>query len=214
MADQTVLNPGTGGDTIRTIDRTSDSTPITAKTQVMQIDVGGESNENLLIGVAKNTQPSPELYVPVLDSKDSGRTYVTFYIDAIAGVTTEALATFTANVGGTTSSGTTYTVPTGKTLRIQSMTATVEDNTTTTTSVSYGRFRLRCSTGTVASTSPILVNLAIPALLGSQGLGFGQSETMAIPDGLEIPAGSQLGISQTASVTTSLISVNVVAFYY
>jgi hypothetical protein len=36
MADNTLLNPGSGGDTIRTIDRT------TFKTQVVQLDFGGE----------------------------------------------------------------------------------------------------------------------------------------------------------------------------
>ena len=55
MTDNTNLNAGTGGDTVRTIDRSSDSTPIAAKTQVVQLDVGGESNESLV--TASNPMP-------------------------------------------------------------------------------------------------------------------------------------------------------------
>lgn len=48
MTDNTTLNLGTGGDPIRTIDRSGDSTPIAAKTQVVAIDIGGEAGESLL----------------------------------------------------------------------------------------------------------------------------------------------------------------------
>ncbi len=209
MADQTVLNPGTGGDTIRTIDRTSDSTPITAKTQVMQIDVGGESNENLLVGVAKNTQPA-SYYVPVVESKDAGRTYVTFTLDQITGVATEALATMLINAGGTTSSATSYTVPTGKTLRIQSINAT---QVATSTAVVDSRVRLRSST-TVSSTSGILSAIDIPALPGTQAANEGNGQDLSFSDGIEIAAGSQVGISTVSTSTSCKVSVCVVGFYY
>lgn len=209
MADQTVLNPGTGGDTIRTIDRTSDSTPIAAKTQVMQIDVGGESNESLLVGTTQGVQPT--VLIGTQSAKDSGRTYVVFYIDAIATVSTEALATFTANVGGTTSSGTTYTVPAGQTLRIQSMCATVKSSAT---AVAGGRIRLRVSSGTVASTSPIVIALDVPAPAATSiGVEGGHQEVF-IPDGLELAQSTEIGISQIASTTSATLSVCVQGFYY
>jgi hypothetical protein len=45
MADNTILPPGTGGDTIRTIDR------VTYKTQVIALDLGGEAGpESLVVG--------------------------------------------------------------------------------------------------------------------------------------------------------------------
>lgn len=56
MADNTLLNLGTGGDTTRTIDRG------TAKTQVAQIDVGGASGESLLV----RGQQTMALSVPVV----------------------------------------------------------------------------------------------------------------------------------------------------
>jgi hypothetical protein len=52
MADNTVLNPGVGGDTTRTIDRGA------AKTQVVQEDIGGEAGPESLVSL---TNPKPNL---------------------------------------------------------------------------------------------------------------------------------------------------------
>ena len=78
MADNTILNPGSGGDTIRTIARGS------SKTEVVQLDIGGEGAENLVVG-----------YMPVQDAP------------AAASLTT--IATNTAQ--GTASTG--VTMPSG-----------------------------------------------------------------------------------------------------
>lgn len=48
MADNTALNPGSGGDVVRTIDRSVDTPAIAAKTQVVALDVGGEGIESLV----------------------------------------------------------------------------------------------------------------------------------------------------------------------
>ena len=48
MADNTPLNPGSGGDAIRDIDRSLNTVPIPAKTQVAHLDVGGENVEQLV----------------------------------------------------------------------------------------------------------------------------------------------------------------------
>jgi hypothetical protein len=50
VADNTVLPPGSSGDTIRTIDRT------TSKTQVIALDVGGEGGPEAL---ATQSNPFP-----------------------------------------------------------------------------------------------------------------------------------------------------------
>ncbi|HEV2178344.1 MAG TPA: hypothetical protein VGU20_31105 [Stellaceae bacterium] len=59
MSDNTQLVvPSTGTvnqDVVRTIDRSADSVPIAAKTQVVQLDVGGETNESLV--TAGNPMP-------------------------------------------------------------------------------------------------------------------------------------------------------------
>jgi hypothetical protein len=48
MSDGTTLPVGTGGDTIRTIDRSLNVPAGTSKTQVIQLDVGGEGVESLV----------------------------------------------------------------------------------------------------------------------------------------------------------------------
>lgn len=48
MADNTVLNPGVAGDSVRDIDRSLNAVPIAAKTQVVQLDGGGQTAESLV----------------------------------------------------------------------------------------------------------------------------------------------------------------------
>ncbi len=57
MADQTTLNPGVSGDAIRDIDRSLNAVPIAAKTQVVQLDAGGQNVESLVA----NANPLPAL---------------------------------------------------------------------------------------------------------------------------------------------------------
>ena len=128
MADNTVLNPGSGGDTIRNVAKTANSP---AKTDMAIIDIGGNadaSSEVALTYVAKNAQSANP--VPVQETKDGGRTYVVLTAQRITGVTAATLLTCTQNKGGTTSSASTYTVTTGKTLRIQSLVGTVRASST------------------------------------------------------------------------------------
>ena len=148
--------------------------------------------------------------MPTQDMKDSGRTYMTFYVDAIAGVTTEALVTMNINTAGTVSTGTSYTVPTGKTLRLTTMSTTIR--TTNTTSV-YGRVRVR-SAAAVAATSGILLNTDVSALTGAYAAGAGNNISYSVTDGIEIAAGQQIGISQILSQTASTVSTIVSGFLY
>jgi hypothetical protein len=52
MADNTTLNTGTGGDTIRDIDRGALAGGSSVKTQVTQVDAGGASGESLVSALA------------------------------------------------------------------------------------------------------------------------------------------------------------------
>jgi len=159
---------------------------------------------------AKGSQPSAGQFHGVQQPKDSGRTYVTLYLDAITGITTEALATMNINVGGTVTTGTSWTVPTGKTFRIQSIQGTVKASSTTAV---YGRIRLR-SAATVAASSGIVANLDIGLTPGTAAAGAGNGLGYAIPDGLEIAAGQQVGITHIESSTSSTVSAIVTGFYY
>ena len=149
-------------------------------------------------------------YMPTQDAKDSSRTLMTFYIDAIAGVTTEALVTMNINTAGTVTTGTSYTVPTGKTLRLLNIQTTVKASATTAVS---GRVRVRSATS-VTATSGIVMATDTPSLNGTIAAGVGGTAGYAVPDGVEIAAGQQIGISQIASSTSSTVSAIVTGFLY
>ena len=149
-------------------------------------------------------------YMPTQDAKDSGRTYISFYVDAISGVTTEALVTMNINTAGTVTTATNYTVPAGKILRLTAISATVK---TTNTTATYGRVRVRSGT-TVAATSGIIMNTDIPSFNGTIASGVGGSVSYDISDGVEIAAGQQIGISQLISQTSSTVSAFVSGFLY
>ena len=149
-------------------------------------------------------------FMPTQDAKDSSRTYMTFYIDAIPGVTTEALVTMNINTAGTVTTGTSYTVPVGKTLRLIAISGTVKSTNTTAQS---GRLRVR-SAAAVAASSGIIMNIDIPSISGAIASGVGSSINYNVPDGIEIAAGQQVGISQLMSATQTTVSCFVTGFLY
>lgn len=177
-------------------------------------------NENIaqvggvtISATAKGTQGTN--FVPIQNAKDSGRTFLSLTLDRVAGVTSEALATMAINKGGTTSSATTYTVTTGKTLRIQAMFFACLPSSTT---APFGRVRLRAVNGTVTVSSPIIITLDSGNPLASAttvaGGGSDGAEIFSIPDGLEIPSAWQIGISQIMNATTTTVSVTLIGYEY
>ena len=145
----------------------------------------------------------------VQQPKDCGRTYITLYVDRIAGVTTEALVNMSINKGGIVTTGTSYTVTTGKTFRIQSVNAEILNTTTTANRV---LIRVR-SAATVTVGSPVIamaMSAAQAALAAS-----GNTDTHNFPDGIEIAGGQQVGFSQLCSVTTAgVVSATIVGYEY
>lgn len=157
---------------------------------------------------AKGTQGAN--FLPAQDAKDSGRTYLSLVIDRIAGVSSEALATMTINRGGSTSSASSYTVTAGKTLRLQMLSVSISDSTTTAIN---GRVRVR-SAASVLVSSPIVIASDVGSFPGTAAAGMGVGEEISIPDGLEIAGGQQIAISQVLSATSSLLSVNLIGYEY
>lgn len=147
----------------------------------------------------------------VRQPKDINRTFIGFNIDRIAGITAEALSTFTINKGGVVTTATSYTVTAGKTLRITSVSVTII-NTTTTTNI-YGRVRIR-SANPVLVTSPVYLNIDIPCISQAALVGIGNNIVVPISDGVEIASGQQVGISQIVNSTSSIISVSITGFEY
>ncbi len=156
---------------------------------------------------AKGIQPNAA--IPTQDFKDSGRTYVILYVDRTTGSITEALVTMSINKGGVLTTGTSYTVSAGKIFRIQSVNAEILN---TTTVVNRVLIRVR-SAASVLVTSPIVAM----ALASSQAAlaTAGDTDPHSFPDGLEIAAGQQVGISQLANVATAgIVSAIIVGYEY
>lgn len=143
------------------------------------------------------------------DFKDSGRTYVVLYADRIAGVTTEALITMTINRGGSITTGTTYTVTAGKTLRIQSINSEIQNTTTV-----VNRVLTRVRSGTSVTVASPIVGMSMAASSAALATS-GNTDPHSFPDGLEISGGQQIGISQLCNVTTAgIVSITVIGYEY
>lgn len=142
---------------------------------------------NVASVTAKGTQGTEALTVQ--EYKDSGRSYVTLTAVAVASVAAEALMSLVANTAGTAAAAaTSYTVPAGKTLRIQAVSFTATGGGTSNASL----FRVRAvPSGALAVTSPILLTGRATYNTASQSNPINSS----VPDGLELPAGSVVGIS-------------------
>lgn len=159
---------------------------------------------------AKGTQASAALGTQNL--KDSGRTYITLYAQLLTGVTTEALATFTKNVGGTATTGqTAYTITNGKTFRIQSLSVMINDSTTTANNISVN-VRVAAS---VSASSPIVASCGASSVAAvATAKGFA---SVTFSDGIDIPGNGsiQIGVSHIENATTaSIASFTLVGFEY
>ena len=158
--------------------------------------------------LTKGTQGSTGFSVQ--DLKDSGRTFITFTVDQATGTTAKVLSTMSINRGGTVTSSTNYTVASGKTLRIQNFSLSFQ--ATVTTMNSSRAYLVATSSGSVATTSPIADSLSASptaALVNS----VGQVE-VGVPDGLEIPAGWDLGLAHLEAIATGKISISLNAYEY
>lgn len=161
--------------------------------------------------ITKGTQGSTGFTTQ--DLKDAGRSYVVLVATGVAGVTSETLFTFSQNKQGVNTEGvTSYTVTTGKTLRIQGLYCSNRDGATT---VSWTRAVLRHNTGGATSaTSPKVVGIEIGgagALSGSVG-----TSALPFPDGIEIFGnGTQsIGVSHLDQATTNLVTCTLVGYEY
>lgn len=130
----------------------------------------------------------------VQDLKDAGRAPVTYYMAIpVLATATDTLQSLTGTKANATvvATATPAVVTAGKTFRIQRMWATYIATATS----GYAIVRLRYNTaGVVAATSPILLHTAVgagtPATANSVGI-----EDSTVPDGLEVPAGTGIGIT-------------------
>lgn len=147
------------------------------------------------------------------DLKDAGRTAVALYAEAVAGAASEAVVTLSQSKGfAAPSTGTSYPVAAGKTLRLMSITVAF---VATTTTANTTRIRIRVNTGGAAIvTSPIVWSVRF----GWESATFiaNESETITIPlpDGIEIPAGAGVAVTHQEAAANGTVDVSIAAFEY
>jgi hypothetical protein len=129
---------------------------------------------------------------------------VTLFYDAGAMTTTEGLITMGITLGGVAqAAATSYTVSAGKTLHLQSIIADVRS----TSGSPNARVRLRTAASGISITSPII------GLWEFYPAGNGQLDRIVQDLGTyDIPSGSQIALSQIASVATPLLTMTLVGY--
>jgi hypothetical protein len=133
---------------------------------------------------------------------------MTFPVDAVTLVTTEALISVNPNKGGTLNgAATSYTVTSGKTFRLQSLSVSVQGTNST---VQYVKLRVRAAVS-VSSSSPIVANIFVANSGASNSIGYATQE---FPDGIEIAAGQQIGISQIGGTVNGTVTATLVGYEY
>lgn len=145
------------------------------------------------------------------DLKDAGRVVKIFQVSAVAGVTTEAMVTLTPLSDFTAgSTGTSFTVTSGKRLRLQTLVATVRATTTTAVGAVV-RLRISAS-GAVTTGTVVAASVGIYESVAVANNSF--SNWVPLPDGLELSGTMQLGISQLASATSASLDIQLIGFEY
>jgi hypothetical protein len=144
----------------------------------------------------------------VREGKDTGRTYLVWFTDAITSITAEALISIAVNKGGTgQAAATTYTVTTGKTLRLQGLYASVQETNST---VQYVKVRVRSGT-TVTTSSQVVAGLLVSSSGSTNNAGYAEQ---SIPDGMEIAGGQQVGISMVSGTTNGAVTITLIGYEY
>jgi len=160
---------------------------------------------------AKGTQGAAGL--PTQDLKDSGRSKVILTLTKATSITTEALVTLTQKKGdAVTSTGTSYTVTAGKTLRLQAMLLSA---TLTVAGITAVAVRLRegaSGGGAVSATSDIITEIEVSANIAT--IGVSTQQELVFPDGLELVGGQQIGVSELATTVDAAVTVCIVGYEY
>jgi len=204
MADNTTLNTGSGGDSIRDIDRSGTG----PKTQVVQMDAGGTGATEYLVSTAK---PMP---VQVINT---GRTELRFYaVAAAAGATTvETAITLTKSSGtSATTTGASFVVTSGKRFKITHLSIATRGNATATAQTTT--FNLRQNTAGAVTTTSTPVILSARSATPATASAWDRYVITLPDDGIELVGDGtmQFGITAAATFTTNAPTWDVVIIGY
>ena len=167
------------------------------------VQIGGSDGTNLraLSMQAKGTQGT--YAVSTQDQKDTGRTSVVFYANAVASGSTGVETAITLSLSSGTSAvttGSSFVVTSGKTLRINSIILASRGNATATAQITTFSLRLSTSGAVTTTTTPVLfgVTTATPATVQAW-----DRCVIDIPDGYEIAGNGSVQIGLTANAVFS-----------
>jgi hypothetical protein len=192
--------------------------PVSAASLPLPSNAAQETGGNLAVvasqmpaATAKGTQAAT--FGNVQQPKDTGRTKVILTLTKVASITTEALVTLTQKKGdAATTTGTSYTVTSGKTLRIQSILLSATLTAATLTAVAVRLREGAASGGTLALTSDIISELEVSANVAT--IGASGQQALVFPDGLELTGGQQIGVSELASSTSAAVTLVITGYEY
>jgi hypothetical protein len=202
MADNTLLNVGTGGDTIASDDISA------VKYQRTKTTLGADGVND---GDISKANPMPVIV------QHTGRTELRFYASGIAsGATgTETAITLTKSSG--TSAVTTaasFVITSAKRFKITQIILASRGNTTATAQVTTFNLRLNTAGAVTTASTPLIlqVRTATPAT----ALAWDRAQLIMPPDGIEIPGDGTLqwGITANAVYVTNAPTWDVVVIGY
>lgn len=186
-----------------------------AQSGTWNIVLGAGSN---IIGKVGIDQSTPGTTNAVYDTANkwgdpANRTYWSLSAILVTGATSETLLNMASNTAGSAGGpATSYTVPAGKNLWIQTMEVDVL-NTTTVANRVQANLRALPSGGTLTASSPLVARCVADSQAALAASG-GANEIL-FPEGIIFPTGSVVGVSQICSVTTaSIVSVVLTGFLF
>lgn len=145
------------------------------------------------------------------DLKDAGRSRVTISFQAVAPATADTLLSMVKTTNGVAAAGaTSIGVAAGKTLRITAITFSIKANAA---AVAFATMTLRqnpAGATVIGSASELRLDVGNTAAT----IGAADSQTIAIPDGMEFSGTQTLGVSLAAQATTNIVSIILTGFEY
>jgi hypothetical protein len=224
MSDNTITNPGSGGDTFASDELTTINgagAPAGLKVLRTKVQYGDDGDARDVSAAFPMPIVAPALTKgvqgssghSVQDLKDAGRTIVNCAtaIAGVACVAAEALISMdTGRSGGATAGETSHAVTAGKRWRITALVLCLK---ATTAAVVSARVSLRYNgAGAATAVTPIIFTADISS--GPATAETGNEVVVPIPDGIEFSGTAQWGLSQVASSVNGLLWVSAIGYEY
>lgn len=202
MADNTLLNVGTGGDTLATDDIGG------VKYQRTKTTLGADGVTD---GDVSKANPMPVIV------QHTGRTELRFYATGVAAGTTgtETAITLTKSSGtSATTTASSFVVTSGKRFKITQIVFASRGNATATAQVTTFNVRINTAGAVTTTSTPLIIQLrtATPAT----ALAWDRVQLIMPPDGIEIVGDGtlQFGITFNSVYTTNAPTIDVCIIGY